>query len=222
MSDSNLESILIKIALFAIPGILAITLHEAAHGWAAGKLGDQTARSLGRVTANPLKHIDPIGTLLLPALMIALTPFVFGWAKPVPVNVNQLHNPKKDMALVAIAGPGANLLMALFWALMIKAGAYLIPSLPLAGYSLIAMAQFGVLINLVLMVLNLLPLPPLDGGRVLAGVLPDHLSAGLNRIEPYGLIILVALLVTGVLGDILHPLIETSRNLVYALTGLSS
>ena len=221
MSDGNFESILLKIVLFAIPGILAITLHEAAHGWAADKLGDSTARRLGRITANPLKHIDPIGTLLLPALMIALTPFVFGWAKPVPVNMNQLHSPKKDMALVAAAGPGANLFMALLWALAIKLGAYLVPSAPTAGYALIAMAQFGVLINLVLMVLNLLPLPPLDGGRVLAGVLPDRLSAGLGRIEPYGLIILVALLVTGVLGDILYPLITTSQSLVYAITGLS-
>lgn len=222
MSDGNLESILIKIVLFAIPGVLAITLHEAAHGWAANKLGDPTARLLGRITANPIKHIDPIGTLLLPALMIAFTPFVFGWAKPVPVNTAKLNSPKKDMALVAAAGPGANLLMALFWALAIKLGAYLVPSAPLPGYALIAMAQFGVLINLILMVLNLLPLPPLDGGRVLAGVLPDRLAAGLGRIEPYGFLILVALLVTGVLGDLLHPLIATSQNLVYALTGLSS
>ena len=145
LNDANLESLLIKIALFAIPGILAITLHEAAHGWAAGKLGDQTARSLGRVTINPLKHIDPVGTLILPAVMIALTPFVFGWAKPVPVNGNNLGNPKKDMALVAAAGPGANLLMALIWALMIQAGVYLLPFSPPLAYGLIAMAEFGIL-----------------------------------------------------------------------------
>lgn len=195
-----------KIAIWALPVLFAITLHEVAHGWAALKLGDPTAKMLGRLSLNPIKHIDPMGTVVVPLVMLLLPGgFLFGWAKPVPVSYANLRNPKRDSALVAAAGPLANLAMALLWALFIKL-VPLIPGLtpgPMMGLTL--MGQAGIVINVVLMVLNLLPLPPLDGGRVLMGLVPNNVGAQLARIEPYGFIILVGLLVTGVLGTILSP-----------------
>jgi Zn-dependent protease len=195
-------SLIQQIAVAVVPVLFAITVHEVAHGWAAKQLGDPTAQRLGRLTLNPLKHIDPVGTVLVPLVLLAVGGVVFGWAKPVPITYENLRHPKRDMALVAAAGPGANLVMALLWALSIK----LAPALPTyAAVPLVYMGITGVTINVLLMVLNLLPLPPLDGGRVLVGLLPGPLAWQVSRIEPYGMIILVALLVTGALWWFIGP-----------------
>lgn len=195
------------LAVLAIPVLFAITAHEAAHGWVASRLGDDTALKLGRVTFNPIKHIDPIGTLLVPILTFMLAGFLFGWAKPVPVDWRNLRHPRRDMALVAIAGPGANLVMALGWALVIQIGLLLLESSQWVALPLIYTGAAGILINVFLMVLNLFPLLPLDGGRVLNALLPPRLAYYFSRLEPFGLIILIALLVTGLLGSILLPLV---------------
>jgi Zn-dependent protease len=191
------------IAIAAIPVLFAITIHEAAHGYVARHFGDMTAYQQGRISLNPIRHIDPVGTILLPLLTLALGGILFGWAKPVPVNFGALRNPKKDMLWVAIAGPASNLVMALFWGLMIKV-AWTFPG----GYftePLLEMAQIGVKINAILLVLNLLPLPPLDGGRVAVSLLPHRQAYQLSRIEPYGMFILIGLAITPVLGWILTP-----------------
>ncbi len=193
------------LSVWALPVLFAITLHEVAHGWTARHFGDMTAAQLGRLSLNPIKHIDPVGTVIVPAVLLLLGGFVFGWAKPVPVNMFHLHNPKRDMAVVAAAGPAANLVMALGWALIAKLGVSMYGTLEWIAVPLILMGQAGIAINLVLMLLNLLPLPPLDGGRVVAGVLPDNLSYQYGRIEPLGLFILLGLLALGVLGKILSP-----------------
>ena len=202
-----------KMAAIVLPLIFAVTLHEAAHGWVADKLGDSTARQLGRITVNPLRHIDWFGTILLPMLMMAFTGFLFGWAKPVPVNMSRLRNPRRDMVWVALAGPGANVLMAILWSLLLLlADSSLTPetlALPLA-----AMASAGIFINLILMALNLLPILPLDGGRVLAGVLPAAVARLYARIEPFGFFIIVGLLVAGLLGKVLTPVIFGGINLL--------
>ncbi|QIK39177.1 site-2 protease family protein [Caldichromatium japonicum] len=195
-------------AAMILPAILAITVHEAAHGWVANRLGDQTAMRLGRVTFNPLRHIDPLGTLLVPALTYALGGLLFGWAKPVPVDWRNLHHPRRDVALVAAAGPGVNLLMALLWALIIQAGALALPLSHWIGLVLVYSGVFGVLINLWLMALNLVPLLPLDGGRIIHALLPGPLARAFARLEPLGLIILLILLVTGVLGAFLQPIVH--------------
>jgi Zn-dependent protease len=204
-----------KIAIYALPVIFAITVHEAAHGYAALKFGDTTAQQQGRITLNPLKHIDPIGTLLVPGLALLLGGILFGWAKPVPVDFRRLRNPRQDMVWVAAAGPGANLLMAVFWVLILK----FTISIDLGAYNLPLrmMAEGGILINAVLMVLNLLPLPPLDGGRIAVGLLPDALAMPLARIEPYGFFILIGLMLTGVLSIILNPGIAGVMNLLSIL-----
>jgi Zn-dependent protease len=207
-----------KIAIFAIPVIFAITLHEAAHGYVALRFGDATAKMLGRVTLNPLKHIDPIGTILVPALTIVLGGILFGWAKPVPVNFNNLRRPKQDMLWVAAAGPGANLAMALFWAALIKF-AHLLPA---SAYTepMILMGAAGVTINAILAALNLLPVPPLDGGRIAVSLLPPRPAYTLARVEPYGLFILIALLFTGVLGIVIGPLYIAIERIAYSIFGL--
>lgn len=195
------------LAVLALPVVLAITVHEAAHGWVANRLGDRTAWMLGRVTFNPLKHIDPIGTIVVPAVSFLLVGFLFGWAKPVPVNQRNLHNPRRDMALVAVAGPAANLAMALVWGLAIYGGLAIWDLSQWVALPLVYMGAAGVLINVFLMVLNLVPLLPLDGGRVLNAVLPPWLARHFSRLEPFGLIILMGLLVTGLLGRVLLPLV---------------
>lgn len=204
-------SVVQVIAVYAIPVILAITLHEAAHGYVAMRLGDMTAYAAGRVSLNPIRHIDPIGTVIFPLALLAVAKLVgaggilFGWAKPVPVNFANLRHPKRDMLWVAAAGPLSNLAMALMWALALKAGLS-----PHAGYfalPLTLMGAAGIFINVIFMVLNLLPLPPLDGGRMLVSVLPHRLARVVSRIEPYGFVVLIVLLVTGVLNFVLWPLI---------------
>ncbi len=207
-----------QVAVYALPVVFAITLHEAAHGYVAKHFGDTTAYMLGRVSLNPLRHIDPIGTVLIPLLTMFLGGILFGWAKPVPVNFNYLRNPKKDMLWVALAGPGANLAMALGWAVVMKL-ANMMPdsafSLPMA-----LMGMAGININVVLMVLNLLPLPPLDGGRIAVSLLPNRLAYRYSMLEPYGLILLVVLLFSGVLGAIIGPLISVAKSLILLLFGI--
>ena len=213
-----------KIAVFALPVIFAITLHEAAHGYVARFFGDMTAAAAGRITANPLKHIDPVGTILVP-LVILLTSkllgggmILFGWAKPVPVNFGRLRRPKQDMLWVAAAGPGVNFVMAVFWALMIQLGHALGSSF--ASAPLMMMGAAGVFINVILMSLNLIPLPPLDGGRIAVSLLPVKMAMQFARLEPYGLFILLGLMFTGILGIILWPLISVFIGLTALVTGL--
>ena len=205
-----------KIAVLALPILFAITVHEAAHGWMAKRLGDRTAEMLGRVSLNPLKHIDPIGTILVPLLVFFMSGFVFGWAKPVPVNYRNLHHPRRDSALVALAGPVANLIMALLWALAILLGVALMQSTQWFAVPLILMGVAGVLFNTVLMALNLLPILPLDGGRVLNSLLPPKMALVYSRLEGYGLIIVVILLATGLLGYVLWPLVGLTISLLPA------
>ncbi len=207
-------SLLQKIIIWAIPVLFAITLHEVAHGWVALKLGDRTAQMMGRLTLNPLKHIDPIGTLLVPGLLLLLGGFIFGWAKPVPVSYQNLRKPKTDMAWVALAGPMANLVMATIWALVAKIGLAMAQSGVVMGEAMMFMGVAGVLINAMLMMLNLLPLPPLDGGRVLVSVLPGPMGWQVSRLEPYGFFILLALLYFGILGMVLWPLISGLLNVL--------
>lgn len=212
------QNIIQTIAIAALPVIFAITLHEAAHGYIAMKLGDRTAFMLGRVTMNPIRHIDPIGTILVPLLTFMMGGILFGWAKPVPVNFGNLHHPKKDMLWVAAAGPGANIAMALFWAAVIK----LAHVLPLNDYTqpLALMGQAGITINAILAALNLLPLPPLDGGRIAVSLLPPRWAYGLARVEPYGMFILIALLVTGLLNSFMMPIFTVIQRLSYFIFGL--
>lgn len=202
------------LAVLAVPVLFAITVHEAAHGWVANRLGDRTAFMLGRVTFNPLRHVDPVGTILVPTVTFLLAGFLFGWAKPVPVNWRNLGHPRRDMALVAAAGPGANLLMALAWGLAIQLGLLLMPFSQWIALPLIYTGAAGVLINVFLMVLNLFPLLPLDGGRILNALLPPRIAYYFSRLEPVGLIILLVLLVTGLLGAILMPLAVTAIDLL--------
>ncbi len=206
------------IAIYALPVIFAITLHEAAHGYVAKHFGDMTAYVQGRISLNPLRHIDMMGTIIVPLALLLLSKLsggsgiLFGWAKPVPVNFSGLRHPKRDMLWVAAAGPGANLLMALFWALVLKFAV----SVPESAYALHMdeMGKAGILINVVLMVLNLLPIPPLDGGRIAVSLLPHNLSYHFSRIEPYGMFILLLLLFSGILGIIMWPMVNTVMRLI--------
>ena len=206
-----MEDLISTAAIWALPVILAITLHEAAHGYVARHFGDPTAEQAGRITLNPLKHIDPVGTILVPGMILAMSTLagmggmLFGWAKPVPVNFSRLRHPKGDMLWVAAAGPLANLAMALGWAGLLKVGFVLPPS----AYTLpmVQMAEAGITINLILMLLNLIPIPPLDGGRIAVSLLPSRPALTFARLEPYGFPILIVLLVTGMLGRVLGPLL---------------
>ncbi len=205
----------------ALPLLFAITVHEVAHGWVARRLGDPTAMMLGRLTLNPVKHIDPIGTLLVPGLLLLAGGPVFGWARPVPVTWQNLRKPKRDMTLVALAGPMANLGMAILWALVARAGLLLSQAqLSWFGVPMLLMGEVGITLNLILMALNLLPLPPLDGGRVLVGLLPGPLAWKFGRIEPYGFFILLALLATGLLNAILWPPVRLFERALFGLAGL--
>jgi Zn-dependent protease len=207
-----------KITVYAIPLIFAITLHEAAHAFAARYFGDSTAYMLGRMTLNPIKHIDPVWTIVVPLVTLLVSPFVFGAAKPVPVNFGALRRPKQDMIWVAAAGPAANLLMMLMWALVGKIA--LIFAASEAVVFIILVAKAGIFVNAILMVFNLFPLLPLDGGRILAGLLPGRASYFFAKSEPYGMFILVALILTGVMGAFLWPLVDFSMNAVYSLLDL--
>ena len=209
-----------RIAIWALPVLFAITVHEVAHGWMARQLGDPTAMMLGRLTLNPIKHIDPVGTLLIPGIMLMVGGFIFGWAKPVPVTWENLRKPKRDMVLVAAAGPVANLIMALMWAAIMKIGLLLGGSIDWMARPLTYMGGAGIFINTILMVLNLLPLPPLDGGRVLTGLLPGRWAWYFSRIEPWGFFILVGLLVSGLLGKILGPVVFGFQDLLFRVAGL--
>jgi len=197
------------VSVLVVPVLFAIVVHEVAHGWVAKQLGDPTASRLGRLTLNPLKHIDPVGTILVPGLLVLLrTGFVFGWAKPVPITWSNLRHPKRDMAIVAAAGPAANLLMAFSWAVLAKIGFLLPVEAAWIGEPLRYMGLGGILANVLLMVFNLLPLPPLDGGRVAVGLLPGPMAWQLSRLEPYGFFILIGLMITGVLGYLILPVAE--------------
>ena len=211
--------IIYKIATWVMPILLAITLHEYAHGWVANKLGDTTAKMLGRLTINPIKHIDPVGTILIPASLLLLTSgaFIFGYAKPIPVNINNLKNPRKDMALVAVAGPLANLIMAFAWGFIMLLAINGIFGEASINQGFYDMGRNGILINVLLMVLNLLPLPPLDGGRVLAGIAPRNIANTLDQIEPYGFFILIGLMLVGLLDNILMPFIAPIFNFIYSI-----
>ena len=207
------------IVLWVVPVVFAITLHEAAHGYVARHFGDHTAEALGRITLNPLRHIDPIGTVLVPAMLYltAGPQYIFGWAKPVPVNFGNLRHPKRDMLWVAGAGPCANFAMAFAWMLVLKLTMHegLWPSELMAR-----MAQIGVSVNLVLMALNLLPIPPLDGGRIAVSVLPARAAAAWARLEPFGLFIILGLMFTPLLGDLIRPLRDAGARLLRLLVGL--
>ena len=205
-----MEDIIQAIAVYAIPVLFAITVHEAAHGYVARMFGDNTAYVLGRVTLNPIRHIDPLGTIVIPLGMVLLTGFMFGWANPVPVDWGSLRKPKRDMIWVAAAGPGVNLAMAVVWALLYRV-------LSAAGVQenyFYLVAQAGISVNLVFMALNLLPIPPLDGGRIVSGLLPTRMSMAYSRIEPYGLFILLALMFTGALSFFLRPLHDIGAAIV--------
>jgi len=207
-------------AVSVLPVLFAITVHEVAHGWVAKQLGDPTAFQQGRLTLNPIKHIDPVGTLLVPGILLLMGRFIFGWAKPVPVNTRNLRNPKRDMILVAFAGPFSNLIMALMWAAVMKIGYELVGDFAWVGVPLIYMAGMGIFINLLLCVLNLLPIPPLDGGRILAGLLPANIAVKYESIERYGLFIMIGLLISGILAAIILPPVSAIQQMLYHLFGL--
>jgi Zn-dependent protease len=219
----NIEGIIHGISIWALPVVLAIVLHEVAHGWVADRLGDDTARWMGRLTLNPVKHIDPIGTVLIPlALVVMQSPIIFGYAKPVPINFSKLRNPKRDMVWVALAGPVTNILLALVSTLILAAAARLPAELAWLAEPVALMASASILINLVLCIFNLLPLPPLDGGRVAVGLLPGPAAYQLSRLEPYGFLIIVGLLLLGVLQNIIGPAILGSFQMLHgwALSGV--
>ncbi len=214
-----------SLAIGALPIVFAITIHEAAHGWVANRLGDPTARMLGRLSLNPLRHIDPLGTVVVPLVSLLLGGILFGWAKPVPITAQNFRDPRRGMALVAVAGPASNLLMAIFWAAVIKLAITIGPEMRSISLPLVYMGRFGIIINLVLMWLNMLPLPPLDGGRVLSGLVSGPMSAKLDRIEPYGLFIVLALLFIPIggqplLGLILGPPLAWSQTMLLHAFGI--
>jgi Zn-dependent protease len=205
-----------KIFIYAIPLIFAITVHEAAHGYVARHFGDPTADERGRISLNPLRHIDPVGTLLLPLLLYITTKgaFSFGWAKPVPVDFSRLRKPKEDMLWVAAAGPFSNLVMAILWGGLMHV---MLQSQSTYAEMLVEMALAGITVNVILMVLNLLPMPPLDGGRIAVSLLPMNLATKLASVERFGLVIMIVLSVTGVLSAILSPIVQFFRNIIVYL-----
>jgi Zn-dependent protease len=204
------------VALYAIPVLFAITLHEAAHGYVARHYGDNTAEMMGRITLNPVKHIDPLGTIAMPLLLYFATSgaFLFGYAKPVPVNFGRLRNPKRDMIWVALAGPGANLIQAMAWTVLL----YVLLAIGVEEPFFLKMCQAGLLVNLVMFAFNLFPLPPLDGGRILVGLLPWKQAALVSRVEPWGFFIVMALVISGVVGTLwLRPLMMLTGSAIEVL-----
>lgn len=215
-------SLIQKIAVWAIPVLFAISMHEVAHGWVASWCGDQTARLSGRLSLNPIKHIDLVGTIIVPLIMLAMTSFIFGWAKPVPIDPRNMRHPRRDEALVALAGPLSNLLMALLWGGVARFGMWTsMQGNDWVGIPLYYMGDAGIMINVVLGVLNLIPFPPLDGGRVLSSILPRRYAYSLSKLEPYSFLILVLLLVSGVLSSIMEPPVIFLINGIGYLFGLS-
>lgn len=210
---------LVQIIVWIPPVVLAVTGHELAHGWVARRLGDPTAALQGRLSLNPIRHIDPVGTIIVPVLLALAGGFIFGWAKPVPVNWRMLRHPRRDMALVALAGPGANLVMIVLWVLLIAVVQGLAPGADLRTNPLIYMGWTGIIINSVLMVLNLVPIPPLDGSRVVSACLPAPLALQYNRLERFGLILVLALLAFGLLGQLLEAPLQLIERLVLAVLG---
>lgn len=209
----DIAQLIQTVTVYAIPVLFAITVHEASHGYAAKYFGDSTADLLGRITLNPIKHIDPIGTIAIPLMLYFATSgaFLFGYAKPVPVNFNNLRNPKKDMVWVALAGPGANLVQALGWAVLFYLLVMLGVSEPFWG----SMCKAGILVNVVMFVFNLFPLPPMDGGRILVGLLPWHQARMVSRVEPYGFFILLALLLAGIITNFwMRPLMSVTYQFI--------
>jgi Zn-dependent protease len=224
-SIQAIASIIQPVTIYALPVIFAITLHEAAHGYVAKHYGDTTAYMLGRVSLNPLRHIDPIGTIAVPLALLALSKWfggpsiLFGWAKPVPVNFGNLRHPKRDMLWVAAAGPLSNLAMAILWLAMLAGG---IASGGYFAQPMVLMGAAGVFMNVVFMVLNLLPIPPLDGGRIAVSLLPARAAYRFSRIEPYGMLILLMLLFSGVLNAVLWPIVVVTIGLLSRIAGLDA
>jgi Zn-dependent protease len=214
MGNFDINQIMQGLAVGAIPVLFAITLHEVAHGMVARHFGDRTAEMLGRLSLNPVKHIDPMGTIVVPAILFMMGGVLFGWAKPVPVAFGNLRNPKRDMIFVALAGPAANILMGIVWALILKLVFLFGAQEAIAGEFLISMCRIGILINTLLAAFNLLPIPPLDGGRVLRGLVSESFGYYLDRIEPFGLIILVLLMVSGLLWVLVSPLMALVQALI--------
>jgi Zn-dependent protease len=217
----DVASFLSGLSVAAIPIIFAITLHEVAHGWVARSFGDRTAEAQGRLSLNPIRHIDPVGTVLVPAVLFFLGGFLFGWARPVPVNPRYMRDPRRNMVWVSAAGPGANLAMAVGWAFLMMVSQHV--DLGVASQWLGLMAGWGIQINLILAVFNLLPIPPLDGGQLLENLLPPGpLTSMLAAIRPFGFFIVLALIATRTLSSILSGPIEFLQSLLVAIFGLQS
>jgi len=215
-----------KITIWILPVLLAVSLHEAAHAWMANRKGDSTAKLMGRLTFNPIKHIDLLGTIIVPTLMIVASNladgpgFAFGWAKPVPIDIRNLRHPKKDMMWVALAGPMSNFIMAILWAIALHISVLLIDSRSAISLFFLLMPIAGITINVILGVLNLLPIPPLDGGRIMAGLLPTAIAVKYSKIEPYGFFIIIGLMLSGLLSSILFPVINIVLMILATVSGL--
>ena len=214
-------SVIQRIAVWILPVIFAITVHEVAHGWVAKKYGDNTASRLGRLTLNPVKHVDLLGTIILPGLLLITgTSFIFGWAKPVPVDPRNFKRPLQDMAIVALAGPVSNLIMAFLWALIIRLGIFIGTNAEVISLPLLYTGYAGITINLALAMINLLPIPPLDGSRILTGILPNYWAWQYNRLERYGFILLLVLLYTKILNVILEYPLFIAQKIFFSIAGM--
>ncbi len=212
----DIAQLIQNIAIWAIPVLFSITVHEAAHGYAARHFGDNTAYLLGRITLNPIKHIDPVGTILMPLLLLFTTSgaFLFGYAKPVPVRFGNLRNPKRDMVWVALAGPAANLLQAFLWGVVLL----LLHAVEVSEPYFLAVSKAGITVNVVMFVFNLFPLPPLDGGRILVGLLPYRQAALVSRVEPWGFFIVMALVISGIVSRLwMQPLMAVTYTILHVL-----